>query len=377
MPGPELRGRKGFYGPEHLARLRLIHDLRERGFSLESIRHLIERDPEDSLEDAIEFTRALLVEPADEEPQRRLEPGLPRALGRPAHARARQARGEARLRPPRRRRRVGDPQPAARARVESRSASSASRSRTRSRSARSCSAARARSRAPTSSCSSSASGSRSRRPASPRRSGRSVRAALDRLRPLAGESLLAVFEMVMADAIEQAAQRIRNDRRLKRPRRARPRRRRRAHARAPGSCRATAAPWRGRSTAPCRAARGRASPRGRPGRAHDRARPACRCAPSQRQRLPTRRPTATSTRARARAGVRRGRPGRRSARAATRAGASPAAAAAGDRRPRRRRGARRPRGIWTAPGRQPPRVSPTSSAPLSCGSRDDRESSTG
>jgi DNA-binding transcriptional MerR regulator len=69
IPKPELRGRKGFYGPEHLARLRLIRDLRERGFSLESIRHLIERDPDDSLEDAIEFTRSLLAASDDEQPR--------------------------------------------------------------------------------------------------------------------------------------------------------------------------------------------------------------------------------------------------------------------------------------------------------------------
>jgi DNA-binding transcriptional MerR regulator len=70
IPEPELRGRKGFYGPEHLTRLRLIRDLKERGFSLESIRHLIERAPDESLGDALEFTQALIAPPAEaEEPQ--------------------------------------------------------------------------------------------------------------------------------------------------------------------------------------------------------------------------------------------------------------------------------------------------------------------
>jgi DNA-binding transcriptional MerR regulator len=67
LPEPELRGRKGFYGPEHLTRLRLIRDLKDRGFSLESIRHLIERAPEESLGDALEFTHALIAAPAETE----------------------------------------------------------------------------------------------------------------------------------------------------------------------------------------------------------------------------------------------------------------------------------------------------------------------
>jgi DNA-binding transcriptional MerR regulator len=70
LPEPELRGRKGFYGPEHLTRLRLIRELKDRGFSLESIRHLIERAPEESLGDALEFTHSLIAAPAEaEEPK--------------------------------------------------------------------------------------------------------------------------------------------------------------------------------------------------------------------------------------------------------------------------------------------------------------------
>jgi DNA-binding transcriptional MerR regulator len=70
LPEPQIRGRKGFYGPEHLTRLRLIRDLMERGFSLESIRHLIERAPEESLGDALEFTHSLIAAPGEaEEPK--------------------------------------------------------------------------------------------------------------------------------------------------------------------------------------------------------------------------------------------------------------------------------------------------------------------
>ena len=42
LPGPEIRGRVGFYGPSHLARLRLIGALRQRGFSLAAIRALVD-----------------------------------------------------------------------------------------------------------------------------------------------------------------------------------------------------------------------------------------------------------------------------------------------------------------------------------------------
>lgn len=42
LPGPEIRGRVGHYGPSHLARLRLIAALQQRGFSLAAIRVLVD-----------------------------------------------------------------------------------------------------------------------------------------------------------------------------------------------------------------------------------------------------------------------------------------------------------------------------------------------
>lgn len=42
LPGPEIRGRVGYYGPPHLARLRLIGGLRRRGFSLAAIGALVD-----------------------------------------------------------------------------------------------------------------------------------------------------------------------------------------------------------------------------------------------------------------------------------------------------------------------------------------------
>ncbi|WP_344500081.1 MerR family transcriptional regulator [Dactylosporangium maewongense] len=42
LPGPEIRGRIGYYNSAHLARLRVIGRLQERGFSLAAIKDLLE-----------------------------------------------------------------------------------------------------------------------------------------------------------------------------------------------------------------------------------------------------------------------------------------------------------------------------------------------
>src|SRR5437660_12904399 len=39
---PEVRSRVGYYGPEHVAQLRLIRDLQEEGFNLNGIKRLLE-----------------------------------------------------------------------------------------------------------------------------------------------------------------------------------------------------------------------------------------------------------------------------------------------------------------------------------------------
>ena len=41
LPPPEVRGRTGFYGPEHVERLRLIQELQSEGMKLEGIRRLL------------------------------------------------------------------------------------------------------------------------------------------------------------------------------------------------------------------------------------------------------------------------------------------------------------------------------------------------
>lgn len=42
VPPPERRGRVGYYGPDHLARLRLISQLQARGYSLAAIKDLVD-----------------------------------------------------------------------------------------------------------------------------------------------------------------------------------------------------------------------------------------------------------------------------------------------------------------------------------------------
>jgi DNA-binding transcriptional MerR regulator len=65
LPPPEVRGRTGYYADEHLARIQLIRELQEEGFNLESIKRLIEAAGGESAE-VLRFTR-MLREPFEEE----------------------------------------------------------------------------------------------------------------------------------------------------------------------------------------------------------------------------------------------------------------------------------------------------------------------
>jgi DNA-binding transcriptional MerR regulator len=58
LPPPEVRGRTGYYGTEHVARIELIKELQADGFNLEAIRRLIEGANGSSTE-VLQFTRAL------------------------------------------------------------------------------------------------------------------------------------------------------------------------------------------------------------------------------------------------------------------------------------------------------------------------------
>jgi DNA-binding transcriptional MerR regulator len=68
LPPPEVRGRTGYYGNEHEARVELIKELQADGFNLEAIRRLIEQAG-GSTEDVLRFTRTARAAFDDEEPE--------------------------------------------------------------------------------------------------------------------------------------------------------------------------------------------------------------------------------------------------------------------------------------------------------------------
>src|SRR5205814_7377235 len=68
LPAPEVRGRTGFYGPEHVGRIELIKEMQNEGFNLELIKRLIETSGGSSGE-LLSFAKALREPFIDEEPQ--------------------------------------------------------------------------------------------------------------------------------------------------------------------------------------------------------------------------------------------------------------------------------------------------------------------
>lgn len=67
LPPPEVRGRTGFYGAEHLARLELVKELQADGFNLEGIRRLID-SAGGSTAQVLRFTREVRSSFEEEEP---------------------------------------------------------------------------------------------------------------------------------------------------------------------------------------------------------------------------------------------------------------------------------------------------------------------
>lgn len=68
LPPPEVRMRVGYYGPEHLAQLRLIRDLQDEGFNLGGIKRLLE-DTHGTAERLLRFKQTLTAPSATEQPQ--------------------------------------------------------------------------------------------------------------------------------------------------------------------------------------------------------------------------------------------------------------------------------------------------------------------
>jgi DNA-binding transcriptional MerR regulator len=68
LPAPTVRGRTGFYGPEHESRINLIRELQADGFKLEAIGRLLD-SAGGSSEEVLRFTRAVKAPFEDEQPQ--------------------------------------------------------------------------------------------------------------------------------------------------------------------------------------------------------------------------------------------------------------------------------------------------------------------
>lgn len=68
LPAPEVRARTGYYGPDHVARVRLIQELQGEGYNLAAIKHLLERS-DSSAQDILRFADTLLAPAVSEQPE--------------------------------------------------------------------------------------------------------------------------------------------------------------------------------------------------------------------------------------------------------------------------------------------------------------------
>jgi DNA-binding transcriptional MerR regulator len=68
IPPPEVQGRVGYYGAEHLARLQLIREMQAQGFNLAAIAHVLEQ-ARGSGEEVLGFTRSLMAPFETEAPE--------------------------------------------------------------------------------------------------------------------------------------------------------------------------------------------------------------------------------------------------------------------------------------------------------------------
>ncbi len=68
LPAPRIRGRTGYYGPDHVARLEMIQAMQGEGFRLDAIGRLLQR-PGDAPEQIFSLARALLSSFAESVPE--------------------------------------------------------------------------------------------------------------------------------------------------------------------------------------------------------------------------------------------------------------------------------------------------------------------
>jgi DNA-binding transcriptional MerR regulator len=69
LPPPAVRARTGYYGPEHVSRLKLIHEMQADGFNLNSIKRLLDGARGRAGEELLEFRRALMTPFESEQPE--------------------------------------------------------------------------------------------------------------------------------------------------------------------------------------------------------------------------------------------------------------------------------------------------------------------
>src|ERR1700682_3704936 len=69
LPPPEVRGRTGFYTKEHVARLQLINEMQADGFNLNAIKRILDGMPPGSAGEVLGFERALRTPWGEEVPE--------------------------------------------------------------------------------------------------------------------------------------------------------------------------------------------------------------------------------------------------------------------------------------------------------------------
>ena len=83
LPPPTVRARTGYYGPEHLTRIRLIQDMQGQGFNLKSIERLLEMGARGGSAQTLEFQRTLMQPFGSEQPEVVDASGLADTFGDP------------------------------------------------------------------------------------------------------------------------------------------------------------------------------------------------------------------------------------------------------------------------------------------------------
>jgi DNA-binding transcriptional MerR regulator len=82
LPPPEVRARTGYYGREHVSRLRLIRDMQAEGFNLKAIERLV-AVADDGGQQVIDFGRMALTAFSEEEPELITRAELDERIGGP------------------------------------------------------------------------------------------------------------------------------------------------------------------------------------------------------------------------------------------------------------------------------------------------------